>query len=65
MVEARVVILWRQVFFVAFCLDVFGFLPTNGFCIKPLKVKLSAGEQKATEKRVPGSHQRDQHVAVG
>ena len=25
--------------------------PTNGFSIKPLKVKLLAGEQKATEKR--------------
>ena len=25
------------------------FLPTNGFSIKPLKVKLLAGEQKATE----------------
>ena len=24
-------------------------LPTNGFSIKPLKVKLLAGEQKATE----------------
>ena len=31
--------------FGAFCLD----LPTNGFAIKPLTVKLSAGEQKATE----------------
>ena len=36
--------------FVAFCLDVdFRFLPTNGFSIKPLKVKPLAGEQKATE----------------
>ena len=25
------------------------FLPTNGFSIKPLKVKLLAGEQNATE----------------
>ena len=25
------------------------FFPTNGFSIKPLKVKLLAGEQKATE----------------
>ena len=25
-------------------------MPTNGFSIKPLKVKLLAGEQKATEK---------------
>ena len=30
------------------CLD-FNFWPTNGFSIKPLKVKLLAGEQKATE----------------
>ena len=30
------------------CLD-FNFLPINGFAIKPLKVKLLAGEQKATE----------------
>ena len=35
----------------AFCWDVrtFSLLPTNGFVIKPLKVKLLAGEQKATE----------------
>ena len=26
-------------------------MPTNGFSIKPLKVKLLAGEQKATEER--------------
>ena len=26
-------------------------MPTNGFSIKPLKVKLFAGEQKATEYR--------------
>ena len=30
------------------CWD-FTFLPTNGFSIKPLRVKLLAGEQKATE----------------
>ena len=30
------------------CWD-FNFLPTNGFSIKTLKVKLLAGEQKATE----------------
>ena len=30
------------------CLD-FNFLPTNGLSTKPLKVKLLAGEQKATE----------------
>ena len=30
------------------CWD-FNLLPTNGFSIKPLKVKLLAGEQKATE----------------
>ena len=30
------------------CQD-FNLLPTNGFSIKPLKVKLLAGEQKATE----------------
>ena len=37
--------------FGAVCLDVrtFNFLPTNRFPIKPLKVKLFAGEQKATE----------------
>ena len=29
----------------------FNFLPTNGFSIKPLKVKLFAGEQKAPEER--------------
>ena len=29
------------------CWD-FNFLPTNGFSIKPLKVKLLAGEQKAS-----------------
>ena len=36
----------------AFCWDVrtLNFLPTNGFSIEPLKVKLLAGEQKATEK---------------
>ena len=28
-------------------------MPTNGFSIKPLKVQLLAGEQKATEKRGP------------
>ena len=28
----------------------FNCLPTNGVSIKPLKVKLLAGEQKATEK---------------
>ena len=28
-------------------------MPTNGFSIKPLKVKLLAGEQKATEFRPP------------
>ena len=28
----------------------FNFLPTNGFSIKPLTVKLLAGEQNATEK---------------
>ena len=27
-------------------------MPTNGFAIKPLKVKLLAGEQKATEFRL-------------
>ena len=27
-------------------------MPTNGFSIKPLKVKLLAGEQKATEKKL-------------
>ena len=40
--------------FGAFCLDVrtlINFLPTNGLSIKPLKVKLLAGEQKATELR--------------
>ena len=26
-------------------------MPTNGFSVKPLKVKLLAGEQKATELR--------------
>ena len=36
--------------FGAFCLDArTNFLPTNGFSIGPLKVKLLAGEQKATE----------------
>ena len=30
------------------CWD-FNFLPTNGFSIKPPKVKLLAGEQKATK----------------
>ena len=30
------------------CSD-FKFLPTSGFSIKPLKVELLAGEQKATE----------------
>ena len=45
----------RDLVFGAFCLDVrtLTFLPTNGFSIKPLKlklkVKLLAGEQKATE----------------
>ena len=37
------------------------FLPTNGFSIKPLKVKLLAGEQKATEKwlvGIPQKHER-------
>ena len=29
-------------------------MPTNGFCTKPLKVKLLAGEQKATEVIYPG-----------
>ena len=29
----------------------FNFSPTNGFSIKPLKVKLLAGEQKATKFR--------------
>ena len=40
-----------HVHFGAFCLDVrtLTFLPTEGFSIKPLKVKLLAGEQKATE----------------
>ena len=37
--------LWRMLLG---CWD-FIFLPTNGFSIKPLKVKLLAGEQKATE----------------
>ena len=38
--------------FGAFCQGMFGlenFLPTNGFSIKPLEVKLLAGEQKLTE----------------
>ena len=41
----------RRRIFGAFCwmLGLFAFLPTNGFSIKPLKVKLLAGEQKATE----------------
>ena len=40
-----------QDFFVAFCLDIrtLTFVPTNGFSITPLKAKLVAGEQKATE----------------
>ena len=40
-----------RVGFGAFCLDAsdFNFLPTDGFSIKPLKVKLLAGEQKATK----------------
>ena len=43
-------------------------MPTTGFSIKPLKVKLSAGEQKATEFKyaVAGmkSHGAARHVAV-
>ena len=42
----------RRQIFVAFCQGMLGqnnFLPANGFSIKPLKVKLLAGEQKATE----------------
>ena len=41
-----------DVTFLAFCQKMLGlnnFLPTNEFSIKPLKVKLLAGEQKATE----------------
>ena len=43
---------WLDLSFGACCLDVrtLTFLPTiNGFSIKPLKVKLLAGEQKAAE----------------
>ena len=46
---------WGNVFtysFVAFCQGLLGlnnFLPTHGFSIQPLKVKLLAGVQKATE----------------
>ena len=35
--------------FGACCLDVFNFLPTHGVSVKPLKVRLLAGEQKATD----------------
>ena len=40
-----------RLYFGACCLDVrtFNFLPTNGFSIEPLKAKLLAGEEKATE----------------
>ena len=37
-----------EVHFAKGCSD-FNFLPTNGFSLKPQKVKLLAGEQKATE----------------
>ena len=35
----------------AWMVGIFTFLPTHGFSMKPLKVKLLAGEQKATENR--------------
>ena len=45
------------------CQD-FNFLPTNGFSIKPLKVKLLAGEQKATMRHTVTCLGRNRYVAV-
>ena len=42
------------------CWD-FNFLPTNGFSIKPLKVKRFAGEQKATKTKYLPDKTRDHH----
>ena len=53
----------------AFCLDVgtLTFLPTSGFffSMKPLKVKLVAGEQKATESTVGGEFERHFSCLLG
>ena len=40
-------------------------MPTNGFSIKPLKVKLLAGEQKATEETLEPLHPLKGHRIPG